>query len=205
MARHGDAAVAAVRMGTTVATNALLERKGEPTVLAITAGHRDALRIGSQNRPKLFALEIVLPELLYSSVIEIAERITAEGGVLRPLDEAAARAALQHAFDDAVPHQHHLVDARRHRAGVIAPVGIHCDGAACAGSDVFQHHHGAACVGDLAENAASGIRLCKDWPSESHCKGVCDKRHAHTAGSVLHCVSCCGYDSAAQARPMETC
>jgi 5-oxoprolinase (ATP-hydrolysing) len=100
MARHGKAPVAAIRMGTTVATNSLLERKGEPTALAITAGHKDALRIGYQNRPKLFALEIVLPELLYSHVIEIAERITAEGQVLRPLDEAAARAALEQAFDE---------------------------------------------------------------------------------------------------------
>jgi 5-oxoprolinase (ATP-hydrolysing) len=100
MARHGEAPVGAVRMGTTVATNALLERKGEPTVLAITAGHKDALRIGYQNRPKLFALEIVLPELLYSHVIEVAERIGAEGKVLRALDEAAARTALQQAFDE---------------------------------------------------------------------------------------------------------
>jgi 5-oxoprolinase (ATP-hydrolysing) len=98
--RHGDAPVSAVRMGTTVGTNALLERKGEPTVLAITAGHKDALRIGTQNRPNLFALEIVLPELLYSSVIEIGERMSAEGEIIRPLDEAAARAALKDAFDE---------------------------------------------------------------------------------------------------------
>jgi len=100
MARHGDGPVAAVRMGTTVGTNALLERKGEPTVLAITAGHKDALRIGTQNRPKLFALEIVLPELLYSRVIEIGERVTAEGEIIRPLEEDAARAALKAAFDE---------------------------------------------------------------------------------------------------------
>jgi 5-oxoprolinase (ATP-hydrolysing) len=98
--RHGEAPVSAVRMGTTVGTNALLERKGEPTVLAITAGHKDALRIGTQNRPNLFALEIVLPELLYSHVIEIAERMTADGEIIRPLDEPAARAALQDAFDE---------------------------------------------------------------------------------------------------------
>jgi 5-oxoprolinase (ATP-hydrolysing) len=100
MARHGEAPVSAVRMGTTVGTNALLERKGEPTVLAITAGHKDALRIGTQNRPKLFALEIVLPELLYSRVIEIGERMTAEGEIIRPLDEDKARAALTDAFDE---------------------------------------------------------------------------------------------------------
>jgi 5-oxoprolinase (ATP-hydrolysing) len=98
--RHGEAPIAAVRMGTTVGTNALLERKGEPTVLAITAGHKDALRIGTQNRPNLFALEIVLPELLYSLVIEIGERMTADGEIIRPLDEPAARAALEEAFDE---------------------------------------------------------------------------------------------------------
>src|SRR5882762_8511243 len=95
MARYGEAPIAAVKMGTTVATNALLERKGEATVLAITAGHKDALRIGTQNRPKLFALEIVLPELLYGRVVEIGERITAEGEVILPLDEDRARAELE--------------------------------------------------------------------------------------------------------------
>ena len=100
IARHGEAPVSAVRMGTTVGTNALLERKGEPTVLAITAGHKDALRIGTQNRPNLFALEIVLPELLYSHVVEIGERMTAEGEILRPLDEPKAHTALKAAFDE---------------------------------------------------------------------------------------------------------
>ncbi len=66
--------IAAVKMGTTVATNALLERKGERTVLLITKGFGDALRIGYQNRPDLFALNIVLPELLYEQVIEVDER-----------------------------------------------------------------------------------------------------------------------------------
>jgi 5-oxoprolinase (ATP-hydrolysing) len=87
-------AIEAVKMGTTVATNALLERKGEPTALAITRGFRDALRIAYQNRPRLFARHIVLPELLYSHVIEIDERIGAHGELVRPLDVAAARAAL---------------------------------------------------------------------------------------------------------------
>jgi 5-oxoprolinase (ATP-hydrolysing) len=93
------AAIEAVKMGTTVATNALLERKGEPTVLAITAGHADALRIGYQARPKLFDRHIVKPEALYDHVVEIDERITVEGTILRPLDEAAARSGLQVAFD----------------------------------------------------------------------------------------------------------
>lgn len=83
-----------VRMGTTVATNALLERKGEPTVLAITAGFGDALRIGWQARPELFARHIVLNEQLYDRVVEIDERLTAEGFVDRPLDETRARAEL---------------------------------------------------------------------------------------------------------------
>ncbi len=76
-------------MGTTVATNALLERKGEPTLLVTTRGFRDALRIAYQNRPRLFDRHIVLPELLYSSVIEAQERVGARGEVLTPLDEAA--------------------------------------------------------------------------------------------------------------------
>ncbi|GAB3412097.1 hydantoinase B/oxoprolinase family protein [Massilia agilis] len=91
--------VEAVKMGTTVATNALLERKGEPTALAITRGFRDALRIAYQNRPRLFDRHIVLPELLYQQVIEIDERIGAHGDVVTPIDEAAARAALQQAYD----------------------------------------------------------------------------------------------------------
>jgi len=83
--------VEAVKMGTTVATNALLERKGEPTVLFITKGFRDALRIAYQNRPRLFDRHIVLPELLYEKVVEVAERISAHGEVVQPLDEAQVR------------------------------------------------------------------------------------------------------------------
>jgi len=90
-------AIGAIKMGTTVATNALLERKGEPTVLAITRGFGDALRIAYQNRPQLFARQIVLPELLYGEVIELDERIGAHGEVVTPLDEDAARAALAQA------------------------------------------------------------------------------------------------------------
>ncbi|HEX5078652.1 MAG TPA: hydantoinase/oxoprolinase family protein, partial [Geminicoccaceae bacterium] len=85
----------AVKMGTTVATNALLERRGEPTVLAITEGFADALRIGYQHRPDIFARRIVLPELLYAGVVEIAERIRADGTVERPLDLARARVDLE--------------------------------------------------------------------------------------------------------------
>ena len=92
-------AIESVKMGTTVATNALLERKGEPTALAITRGFRDALRIAYQNRPRLFDRHIVLPELLYSHVLEIDERIGAHGDVLVPIDEDAARRSLQAAFD----------------------------------------------------------------------------------------------------------
>ena len=93
------AAIEAVKMGTTVATNALLERKGERTLLAITRGFGDALRIAYQNRPRLFDRHIVLPELLYGEVIEIDERIGAHGDTVRPLDEAAARASLQAAYE----------------------------------------------------------------------------------------------------------
>ena len=79
--------VECVKMGTTVATNALLERKGEPTLLVTTRGFGDALRIAYQNRPRLFDRRIVLPELLYSAVVEADERVGADGEVICPLDE----------------------------------------------------------------------------------------------------------------------
>jgi 5-oxoprolinase (ATP-hydrolysing) len=95
-----QARIGSVKMGTTVATNALLERRGEPTVLVTTAGLKDAIRIGSQQRPDLFALAIALPEMLYTHVIEAQERIAADGSVVTRLDEnrlgadlAIARAA----------------------------------------------------------------------------------------------------------------
>src|ERR1700726_4158837 len=90
--------VACVKMGTTVATNALLERKGERTVLVITRGFRDALRIATQARPRLFDRRIVLPELLYERVIEAAERVCAHGEIVQPLDDPALRAQLAEAY-----------------------------------------------------------------------------------------------------------
>ena len=111
-ARYADAAVAgvrellgeggeieAVRMGTTVATNALLERTGERTLLVVTRGFRDALRIAYQNRPRIFARRIELPELLYERVLEVDERITADGTVLRAPDLDALAGPLQQAYD----------------------------------------------------------------------------------------------------------
>ncbi len=91
--------IEAVKMGTTVATNALLERKGEPLLLVVTRGFADAPRIGYQARPRLFARHIVLPELLHQEVIEVDERMAADGSLVRPLDEAGARVALQSAYD----------------------------------------------------------------------------------------------------------
>ncbi|WP_181805968.1 hydantoinase B/oxoprolinase family protein [Streptomyces shenzhenensis] len=113
-ARYPDAAVAAVhelldgsgdpvdavRMGTTVATNALLERKGERTLLVITRGFRDALRIAYQNRPRIFARRIELPELLYERVVEADERVAADGTVLRAPDLEALAGPLREAYDD---------------------------------------------------------------------------------------------------------
>ncbi|MFD0077161.1 hydantoinase B/oxoprolinase family protein [Streptomyces sp. NPDC127166] len=92
--------IAVVKMGTTVATNALLERRGEPTVLLITEGFRDALRIAYQNRPWLFDRHIVLPEAVYARVIEVPERVDARGHVVHPLDGAAVAAALAAAHGD---------------------------------------------------------------------------------------------------------
>jgi 5-oxoprolinase (ATP-hydrolysing) len=93
-AGNPDAPVAAVKMGTTVATNALLQRRGNRTALVVTQGFGDSLAIGYQNRPDIFALEIVKPTPLYCRVIEANERVTAEGEVLVPLDEASIAAAL---------------------------------------------------------------------------------------------------------------
>ena len=93
------AQVECVKMGTTVATNALLERKGEPTLLITTRGFRDALRIAYQNRPRLFDRHIVLPELLYTRVIEAQERVGAHGEPIEPLNEAHLRERLWAAFD----------------------------------------------------------------------------------------------------------
>lgn len=89
----------AIKMGTTVATNALLERQGQATLLAITKGHKDALRIGYQNRPQLFALDIELPDMLYNQAIEITERMSAQGEVITELDSQQAQADLQTAYD----------------------------------------------------------------------------------------------------------
>ncbi|HEV8108198.1 MAG TPA: hydantoinase/oxoprolinase family protein, partial [Burkholderiales bacterium] len=92
--------IEAVKMGTTVATNALLERKGSRTVLFITRGFRDALRIAYQNRPRIFDRHIVLPEMLYSKVVEVEERVGAQGDIVLPLDERQALLDLQETYDE---------------------------------------------------------------------------------------------------------
>jgi len=97
LAAAGSAGVTAVKVGTTVATNALLTRSGEPVVLVTSAGFGDALRIGYQNRPDIFARDIVLPKRLYASVIEARERISVDGEVLTPLDVEQLRADLARA------------------------------------------------------------------------------------------------------------
>ncbi|MFT5539091.1 MAG: 5-oxoprolinase (ATP-hydrolyzing) [Alphaproteobacteria bacterium] len=89
-----------VKMGTTVATNALLERQGEKTVLVTTKGLGDVLRIGTQARPDLFALDIHLPDMLHARVVEVPGRVTASGEVVEPFDEAEARAGLEAAYQD---------------------------------------------------------------------------------------------------------
>src|SRR5271166_4263857 len=95
-------AIEAVKMGTTVATNALLERKGEPTVLVITKGFRDALRIGYQNRPRIFDRHIRLPEQLYERVVEVDERMGAQGAELVPVGLESVRGELAAAYRDGI-------------------------------------------------------------------------------------------------------
>ena len=94
--------VGAVKMGTTVATNALLERKGERTLLLITKGFRDALKIGYQARPKIFARQIIKPDMLYERVAEVDERVRADGTVERAPDLAAVRRELDAAKADGI-------------------------------------------------------------------------------------------------------
>ena len=91
-----------IKMGTTVATNALLERAGDRTLLLVTRGFRDALRIGYQNRPRLFERNIQLPEMLYEQVAEVDERVRADGQILLPLDEDAVRIELEAAYDKGI-------------------------------------------------------------------------------------------------------
>ncbi|MAZ02436.1 MAG: 5-oxoprolinase [Sneathiella sp.] len=125
------AKIDAVKMGTTVATNALLERKGEPLVLVTTEGFRDALRIGYQTRPKLFALNIELPEMLYQQVIEVPERLGADGKVIQVLDADAARKSLQAAYDGGLRacaivfmHGYRYPDHEKKVAEIAAEIGF---------------------------------------------------------------------------------
>jgi len=97
-----DGMIEAVKMGTTVATNALLERKGDRTLLLVNHGFADALRIGNQARPRLFDLAITLPTMLYERVEEVGGRVGADGTTLEPLDEPAARAILAKARADGI-------------------------------------------------------------------------------------------------------
>ncbi|MBD2461494.1 hydantoinase B/oxoprolinase family protein [Oscillatoria sp. FACHB-1407] len=124
--------IAAVKMGTTVATNALLERKGDRTLLLITKGFRDALRIGYQNRPNIFARHIVLPEMLYEQVIEVEERYSAQGEELIPLQFSESFvAALQAAYDSgirscaiALMHGYRYPDHERQLAERVRQIGF---------------------------------------------------------------------------------
>jgi 5-oxoprolinase (ATP-hydrolysing) len=127
----GAAPIESVRMGTTVATNALLERRGEPTLLVITSGLADVLRIGTQQRPRLFELDIRLPEPLYAAVVEADERLAADGTVLRPLDESAlkarlleARAAGLQAVAIALLHGYRYPDHERRAARLAREAGF---------------------------------------------------------------------------------
>ncbi len=124
--------IEAVKMGTTVATNALLERKGDRTLLLITKGFRDALRIGYQNRPNIFARHIVLPEMLYEQVIEVEERYTADGEVLTPLQlDNSLIESLQSAYAAGIRacaivlmHGYRYSDHEQHMAAIVREIGF---------------------------------------------------------------------------------
>ncbi len=167
--------VAEVRMGTTVATNALLERKGERVALAVTRGFGDALRIGYQARPEIFARHIVLPSMLYETVVEIDERVGIDGETLVPLDEAQARevlSAVRETGIDAIAiilmHGWSYSDHEARLAGDRAGAGLH--------SGVGQPRSRAAdqahrpwrhdCRGRLPFSSAAALRRPGGgWPS----------------------------------------
>nr|WP_262391206.1 hydantoinase/oxoprolinase N-terminal domain-containing protein [Nocardiopsis sp. CNR-923] len=119
-------AVDVIRMGTTVATNALLERAGEPTALVVTRGFGDALRIGYQDRPRIFDRHIVLPDQLYARVVEVDERVTAQGEVLREPDLDRVAADLERVRQDGVGAvavvclHSHLYPEHERRIGALA-------------------------------------------------------------------------------------
>ena len=124
--------ISAVKMGTTVATNALLERKGEPTVLAITQGLTDLLEIGHQARPETFALNIKKPELLYDDVISIKERVHSNGKIIRKLDAADARSSLERAYNAGyrsiaivLMHSYKFPDHEKQIVELAAEIGFH--------------------------------------------------------------------------------
>ncbi|MEE8545739.1 MAG: hydantoinase B/oxoprolinase family protein, partial [Alphaproteobacteria bacterium] len=123
--------IAVAKMGTTVATNALLERTGDRTVLVITRGFGDALRIGYQNRPRLFDRHIRLPEMLYERVVEVDERIGARGEVLAPVEPEGARRGLEAAYDAGIRacaivfmHGYRYPEHEREVAALAAEIGF---------------------------------------------------------------------------------
>ena len=123
--------ISAVKMGTTVATNALLERKGDPTVLVITRGLADQLEIGTQARPDIFARNVVKPQMLYARVVEARERVRADGTVTQPLDLAALRVELRAAYAAGIRsaaivllHGYAFPDHERQAADVALSVGF---------------------------------------------------------------------------------
>ena len=123
--------IGSVKMGTTVATNALLERKGEPCVLVTTRGFADALRIGYQARPELFARHIVLPDLLYHKVIEIDQRHSATGEIVTPLNVGQAKKKLQAIYDSGIRacainflHGYRFHEHEKNVADIAAEIGF---------------------------------------------------------------------------------
>src|SRR6516165_3795989 len=125
------AQIGAVKMGTTVATNALLERKGERTLLVTTKGFRDALKIGYQARPKIFARHIVKPDMLFERVVEVVERVRADGAVEAAPDLAAVRCDLERAREDGITavaivfmHSYHYPEHERQVAALARNMGF---------------------------------------------------------------------------------
>ncbi len=157
--------VGAVKMGTTVATNALLERKGDRTLLVTTKGFRDALRVGYQNRPKIFAKHIVKPEMLFERVVEVDERVRADGTVEIAPNLDAVRSDLEEALSDGIKavaivfmHAYRYADHEKQVAALAREMGFapglgQPRGLAADQAGRTRRHHGGRCV-SVADPAA---------------------------------------------------
>ena len=180
--------IGAIKMGTTVATNALLERKGERTLLVTTKGFRDALKIGYQARPKIFARHIIKPEMLFERVVEVAERVRADGTVEATPDLEAVRTDLERALADGIRavaivfmHSYHYPRHEQEVAGAGArdglPAGLGQPRSLAADqAGRPRRHHRGRCLSVADPAALRGARRRGVGRGSKRCAAACDSK-----------------------------